>query len=517
MTAAGSELSDDAGPLPGWLAVALVSGTSAAVLVLEILAGRLLAPFVGVSLQTFTSIIGTILAGIAVGAWIGGLLADRIDPRRLIPVLLTLGGALAITTIPIVRVLGEVGDDGTGATSGGPRSLVLTAFGFLPAATVLSAVPPAVVKLQLRDLAATGSTVGRLSAWGTAGALFGTFFTGFVLIAVAAVTTLIVSIGCALMAAGLALWISAGVRRTDELFGMVGLAALSLVGVATIDSPCDTQTAYYCVVIREDGNVPSGRVLVLDDLRHSYVDLADPTRLEFWYVRRIVDAIEVVGGSDGGALDIVYLGGGALTIPRYVRATRPGSAQTVFEIDGDLVRVVEDDLGFERGDDVEIVVGDARLSLRDRPDRSADVVVGDAFGGRAVPFHLATAEFMAEIDRVLRDDGVYAANVIDGSAERFLRAEAATLATVFPHVVVILGPFAARGRGGNSVIVAGREPIDVDALATRLATDIDPTDGVPEDGAGEVVAGSSLDAYLDGATILTDDFAPVDHLLAGVR
>ena len=190
-------------PLSGWLAIGLVFGTSAAVLVLEILAGRLLAPYVGVSLETFTGIIGTILAGIAVGAWAGGVAADHIDPRRLLPVLLVLGGGLAIATIPIVRVLGE----GSGS-GGGMRILVLTAFGFLPSATVLSAVPPAVIKLQLLDLASTGATVGRLSAWSTAGALFGTFFTGFVLVSAAAVTTLIVAVGLALVASGVALWLA---------------------------------------------------------------------------------------------------------------------------------------------------------------------------------------------------------------------------------------------------------------------------------------------------------------------
>ena len=200
-------------PLSGWLAIALVTGTSAAVLVLEILAGRLLAPYVGVSLETFTGIIGTILAGIAVGAWVGGVAADHVDPRRLLPVLLVLGGALAIATIPIVRVLGE----GSGAGGGGARILILTAFGFLPSATVLSAVPPAVIKLQLLDLASTGTTVGRLSAWSTAGALFGTFFTGFVLVSAAAVTTLIVAVGLVLIVAGVAMWVvdPRGLDRRD--------------------------------------------------------------------------------------------------------------------------------------------------------------------------------------------------------------------------------------------------------------------------------------------------------------
>lgn len=510
--------------LPGWLAIALVAGTSAAVLVLEILAGRLLAPYVGVSLETFTGIIGTILAGIAVGAWAGGVAADHVDPRRLLPILLVLGGALAIATIPIVRALGE----GSGS-GGGPRILVLTAFGFLPAATVLSAVPPAVVKLQLRELASTGSTVGRLSAWSTAGALFGTFFTGYVLVAAAAVTTLIVTVGVLLVIAGLAFWVGSRRGATTlprasgtEMLGLTGLAAISLLGTVAIDSPCEIQTAYYCLSVIEDPDLDSGRTLLLDDLRHSYVDLDDPTLLEFWYIRRLVDAIEVTNPEPTAPIDAVYLGGGAFTVPRYVRATRPGSDQTILEIDGDLVDVVEDEIDFDPGDDVEIVVGDGRLSFADLATDSADVVIGDAFGSRAVPFHLATVEFMREIERVVQPDGVYAANIIDGPGEAFLRAEAATIAAVFEHVVVIRGPGIVQGFNGNSVVVASQSPIDVASLRSHLAADVDPSDDrqVADEGpiaerVGEIVAADELTTYLDDARVLTDDFAPVDQLIVG--
>ena len=523
--AAGAASREGSGAaLPGWLAIALVAGTSAAVLVLEILAGRLLAPYVGVSLETFTVIIGTILGGIAVGAWAGGIAADHVDPRRLLPLLLVLGGALAIATIPIVRVLGA----GSGS-GGGPRILVLTAFGFLPSATVLSAVPPAVVKLQLRELATTGATVGRLSAWGTAGAILGTFGTGWVLVAAAAVTTLIIGVGVVLLACGLALALhdrAGSARRAGsapaggELLGVVGLAAVSLLGAVAVDSPCETQTAYYCLAVVDDPANPSGRTLVLDDLRHSYVDLDDPRLLEFWYIRRIVDAIEVAAPDDGAPIDAVYVGGGAFTVPRYVRATRPGSEQVILEIDPDLVDVVEERIPFDLGDDVEIRVGDGRLSVRDLPTGSADVVVGDAFGSRAVPFHLATEEFLADVARVLRDDGVYAANVIDGPAEAFLRAEAATIAEVFEHVAVVRGPGIVAGGTGNSVVVASDAPLDLDGLAARLAADVDPSDdpSAPDDRTeaervGELVAGADLDAYLDGADVLTDDRAPVDQLI----
>ena len=441
-----------------------------------------------------------------------GVAADHIDPRRLLPVLLVLGGALAIATIPIVRVLGE----GSG-TGGGIRILVLTAFGFLPSATVLSAVPPAVIKLQLLDLASTGTTVGRLSAWSTAGALFGTFFTGFVLVSAAAVTTLIVAVGLLLIASGVAMWAATRAASAGEMLGIGGIAAVSLVGVAAVDSPCETQTAYYCLSVVEDPNVDSGRTLVLDDLRHSYVDLDDPTRLEFWYVRRIVDAIDAHSASADAPIDAIYLGGGAFTVPRYVRATRPGSEQTILEIDGDLVDVVEERMEFDRGDDVEIIVGDGRLAVDDLADDSADVVVGDAFGSRAVPFHLATEEFLADVDRVLRPDGIYVANIIDGPQERFLRAEAATIARVFEHVAVIRGPGIVNGRNGNSVVVASRSPLNVESLAAQLAADRGPgaEDPDPDRVVGELLTGDALATYLDGATILTDDFAPVDQLITG--
>ena len=487
--------SGDPRPLPGWLAVALVVGTSAAVLVLEILAGRLLAPYVGVSLETYTGIIGTVLAGIAVGAWLGGLAADRVDPRRLIPVLLVVGGALAIATVPTVRALGGAGD----ASSVGV-TLVLTAVGFLPSATVLSAIPPAVVKLQLRDLHDTGATVGRLSAYGTGGAIVATFLTGFVLVAIAAVTTIIISVGVLLVVSGLVLWAASprGVRRTSrtEVTSVSAFAGLALIGAWALGSPCDSETTYYCVSIEVDSDRSTGRVLVLDDLRHSYVDLDDPTYLDFWYTRRLADVIDEL--SPDRPLDVVHVGGGALTVPTWVQTTRPGSDQIVFELDGELVELVTDE--FDRstgaGTGLEVVVGDARRSLQNLPDDSADAVIGDAFGSRAVPWHLATEEFTLDVARVLQPGGFYALNVIDGADLGFLRAETATIASVFAHVAVVLSESADTGRLGNSVIVASDQPFDAERLDPELGRRI-----------------VEIDEFIDGATVLTDDFAPVDQLL----
>lgn len=484
-------------PLPEWLAIALVVVASASVLILEILAGRLLAPYVGVSLETYTGIIGTVLLGISLGAWAGGVTADRHDPRRLLPLLFIVGGALAFSTIPVVRALG--GTSGVGAPGGGTQILLLSALGFLPAATVLSAVPPAVVKLQLRELSNAAGTVGTLSAWSTGGAIVATFLTGFVLVRWAAVTTLIVAVGVILVAIGLGLW--AG-RRAEPVpvLAALALAGVTGLGAGSVASPCQARTVYYCASVVTDDEHPTRRTLVLDDLRHSVVDLDKPTYLEFWYIRRLAGAIDVA--APAGPLRVVHVGGGGFTLPRLLRATRPGSEQLVLEIDGGLVELVERELGFRAGPDVAIEVGDGRLGVAARPDASADVIIGDAFGSRAVPWHLATREFLADVHRVLRPGGLYVANIIDGPAQRFLRAEAATLAEVFDHVEVIVGPQALRGLRGNSVIVASDRPIDTAAIEAQLRR--------LDEGGRRV---EDLATYLDGAEILTDDFAPVDQLL----
>jgi len=324
-----------------------------------------------------------------------------------------------------------------------------------------------------------------------------------VLVAYAAVSTLIVAVGVVLVAAGTTLAALSLRSAPGELLGAGGLVLLAATGVAVVEQPCDVQSSYYCISIDVDPAREDGRVLVLDDLRHSYVALDDPTHLEFWYVRQIVGAIETL--SPDGALDIIALGGGAMTVPRHLAATRPGSQQLVLEIDPDLVEVVDREFGLPVDAD-RVITGDGRLGLRSLPDDSADVIVGDAFGSRAVPWHLATKEFMTDIERVLRPGGLYVANLIDAPTESFLRAETATMRTVMPVVGVMRGPSLVDGFVGNAVAVASTGSLDVDAWdeARRRRGD-------------EGVVVDDLDDYLADALVLTDDFAPVDQLLAGTR
>ena len=470
------------------VATALVVLTSAAVLVLEVLANRLVAPYVGLTLETYTAAIGVALGAIAVGASFGGRLADVVPPDRWIGPATALGGALLMTARPLVVLVGpEVAPGPVGA-------LALIGLAVAPAVVVLSAVPPGVVKLRLRRLEETGATVGRLSALGTLGALAGTFLTGFVLLAAAPVSSVLLATGAVLVVLGLVL--SVGSRAGLPLLGLAALAAGALV---VVDGRCDAETRYYCAEVQLDPVRASGRTLVLDGLRHSYVDLDDPTHLEFAYTQRIGD---VLASRPAGPLRALHIGGGGFTVPRHLAAVRPGSTSRVLEVDPGVVEVGRRELGLRTGPDLEVVVGDGRTSLQREPSDAYDVVVGDAFGGLAVPWHLTTRELVRDVERVLAPDGVYVLNVIDRPPLRFARAEAATLLSVFDEVL-LLGPqaLADGSTGGNVVLVASDAPLDVAGLQ-RLAE---------ARSAGAAVHDAR--PFAGDASVLTDDDAPVDQLL----
>ncbi len=235
--------------------------------------------------------------------------------------------------------------------------------------------------------------------------------------------------------------------------------------------------------------------LVLDGAPQSHVDLGDPTRLEFEYVRRIGHVLDRAA-PPGEPLSALHLGGGGLTLPRYLTATRPGSPQRVVERDGALVELVRRDLPLGRDCRPRIRVGDAREVLETlRPD-SFDVVVVDVYAGARIPVSCASVEFVTAADRVLRSGGLYLANVADGAGCAFARAQVATVRAVFGEVLMIADAAVLRGRRfGNLVLVAGHWPLPV-AQLTRLAAG----DAFP----ARVMDGGQLDRFTGGARPVTD-------------
>ena len=240
-------------------------------------------------------------------------------------------------------------------------------------------------------------------------------------------------------------------------------------------------------------------LLTVDGAPQSYVDLDAPTHLEFEYARRLGHVLDIVA-EPGLALDVLHLGGGALTLPRYLAATRPGSRQDVVEADRGLLGLVVEHLPLpDGGAGIALHAGDAREWLEAAPADSADVLVADVFGGSRVPAHLTSVAYAREAGRVLRDGGVYLANLADGAPFAFLRSQLATFAAVFEELVLIAEPGVLRGRRfGNAVLVAAHHCVDTAALTRLTASDAFPA---------RVEHGPGLRDFIGGARPVRDEDA----------
>jgi spermidine synthase len=271
--------------------------------------------------------------------------------------------------------------------------------------------------------------------------------------------------------------------------------------------PCEHESAYYCAFVTVDEERPAGRALWLDTLRHSYVDLDDPSHLEFTYTQWFGDVVTATA-PDGEPLDALHIGGGGFTMPRFLRSEHPGSTSTVLEVDPLLVEVAQEELGLELRGDIEVLTGDARLTIERVGEEAYDVAIGDAFGGVAIPWHLATRQFITMVHDTLRPGGLYTLNVIDYGPRDFLRAQIATVADVFEHVATIgrSGSFGATAGdvGGNFVVLASDAPLPLEQVVAII-------EGRGHD--DDLLSGQQLDAFVGDAQVLVDDYAPVDQLL----
>ena len=220
-----------------------------------------------------------------------------------------------------------------------------------------------------------------------------------------------------------------------------------------------------------DPDRPRAFTLLLDGAPQSHVDLADPTHLEFEYIRRIAAAVDLIAPA-GQPLRVLHLGGGALTVARYIAATRPGSAQRIVEIDGPLVELVRRELPWDRQASLRVRVGDAREVVTGTPGSAYDLVVADVFAGARTPAHLTSVEFVTEVARVLRPGGWLLANVADGPPLKHARAQVATIRAVLPEALLVADAAVLRGRRfGNLVVLAGRTAPPVAELTRRAAGD----------------------------------------------
>lgn len=241
-----------------------------------------------------------------------------------------------------------------------------------------------------------------------------------------------------------------------------------------------------------------GYELVVAGTPQSHVDPDDPTHLHFEYVARmgaVIDRLRM----PGQPLTAVHLGAGALTIPRYVEATRPGSRQQVIEIEPALVELVREHLPLPRGAAIRIRTADARAGLARLPAAIAgnvDLLVSDVYSGAQTPAHLTTIEFYREAAALLAPDGVLLVNVADGAGLAFARRQVATVRAVLEHVIVLAEVQTLKGRRfGNLVIAASPAPLPTEWLPRLMAAGPHPA---------KVAQGSEVDDFARGARVATD-------------
>jgi spermidine synthase len=258
--------------------------------------------------------------------------------------------------------------------------------------------------------------------------------------------------------------------------------------------PMDTPDEDRGVELLGDADRPRAWMLLAGGVPQSYVDLDDPRHLELEYMRRLGHVLDLAA-PPGVPLRVLHLGGGALTLARYVAATRPGSAQLAAESDARVARLVAERLPPGPAG-ISVRVADARVILEQVPAGSFDVVVADAFAGAATPARLTSAEFTAAVLRALAPGGLYAANVSDGPPLAHARGRVAAIRSVFSHACVIAEAAVLEGgQFGNLVVAAACRELPVAGLARRAAADPVPA---------ALLGGPGLDRFAAGVPPITD-------------
>ncbi|MFL6076224.1 MAG: spermidine synthase [Mycobacteriales bacterium] len=223
-------------------------------------------------------------------------------------------------------------------------------------------------------------------------------------------------------------------------------------------------------VLVPDVTRPGAWQLDMNGAAQSYVDLVDPTHLEFAYFRHLGYVVDLVA-EPGLPLDALHLGGGAMTVPRYLAATRPGSRQDVVEIDGALAALVSRELPFDPSWQIDVHVADGRAVLERTPPHSLDLLVVDVYEGGSLPSHFAAAEFAAIAAQAVRRTGLYAGNILDGPPLAMVRTQVLGLRAVFADVCLVANLGLVGQRRGNVLVLASQRPLPVAELERRLAGD----------------------------------------------
>ncbi|MEA3248725.1 MAG: fused MFS/spermidine synthase [Patescibacteria group bacterium] len=497
---------------------AYVFTASFCLMVIELVAGRIMAPYLGSSLYTWTSVIGVVLTGITLGNYVGGVLAERGARWKSVATLFAFAGfALAVsfyTYSPTSDFVYALGLPMPMAT------FIFSFVGFFPMSILLSMITPIVITLSLTSLKKTGTTVGRIYAVSAAASIAGTFAAGYVLIPLLGVKTIVLIVSAVLLLAGI---LASRGGTAKEL--AVKVAVLLLWASFLTPKFCLVETAYYCISVdpamSERGY---GHRLILDRLTHSFV-FNDPDILEYDYETVYGVVTEYAHRRLDGKrpLRTLSIGGGGYTMPKYVVDNYSGAQVDVVEIDPMVTETNVKHLGLNPYGDIRTYNQDARMFMAHGADGNRyDVIFGDAFNDYSIPYHLTTVEFLESVRDTLTPGGIYAMNSIDDFERgRVLASFLRTVGEVFPYVEVSPMGHDWKKVGRNTFIIfASFEPFDryewnVSADSAFADHILSPY-SLPLADAKFLMPADEMSFLVSDrkGILLTDNYAPVDSLTA---
>jgi predicted membrane-bound spermidine synthase/lipoprotein NlpI len=507
---------------------ATVFTSSFCIMVLELVAARLIAKHLGSSLYTWTAVIGVVLAGISLGNYLGGRIADRFQARKALAVLFATSSATCALTVILNNLVGQWSLLWQFSWPARVFSHVFLVF-MLPS-TLLGMVGPVVAKMALDKGLPTGKTVGDIYAWGAVGSIAGTFAAGYWLIEAMGTIAILWAVGGILLLMSIlfcaSLWlfcIWAVLFLCTMAIGMSPMDWCRAAGVAlALREQPDPRVIYhdetpYCYIsVQRRPYEPDTRAFLQDKLVHSKIVMGDITNLQYFYTK-IYAAITQGLSAGKEKLSVMVIGGGGYVYPRYVEKMWPGSAIEVVEIDPGVTKAAMQAFGLERNTTIKTITMDARnyvdqlLQLQHRTGKGKlyEFIYEDAVNDYSVPYQLVTKEFNDKIASLLTDDGVYMTTLIDiYDCGRFLGAIINTLQQTFPAVYVTTDARMPTWARNTFVVVAAKRELDLPNTVSRYRENLRLW-CLNSSGMSELKEKS-------GGIVLTDYYAPVENLLAPV-
>ena len=478
------------------------------VMVLEMVGARVLAPHVGTSAVVWTSLIGVVLACLALGGWLGGRLADRHLSRRMLGHILTLSGVgCAVTALGHAAI----GSHTTAIENLYAATLAAAVGVFALPGLCCGMLGPYIIRWRLATLETAGATVGRLYALSTTGSIAGTFLGGFVLISWLPSSTILWGVSLsmlllALLAAPLRPW-AATLLRIGLLLGCLLGMGWSMERAARlpwllVESPCNSIRLWDS----HDGSRPVRLMATDPGFSQSGMYRDDPVELYFPYTRYFALGTWLVPG----AQRVLMLGGGGYSVPKWLLSGRAGLERlrqcTVVELDPAMTRVARDHFALDTEDArLRVVHADARAFL-ERQHEQFDLVFVDVFNScYAVPFHMGTVEAAAALRRAVAPGGALLMNVIgaaEGGEARLFQGIFKALRQHFAEVHVFgVGQPHDPEQPQNLMLLALPEAVGEDSFVPGLA---------PRPELSAMLL-SRMRISPDATPPLRDDFAPVER------